>query len=173
MHATLDALRRGDRLALAGVVEKPRYLPRDDNEKVAQRSFLRVPLTGASTPGCGGSETVWICQVCHSNVGDKGSKSTLGSNPLNKKIRLCAAAQNLGRAAASTRGASRVVAVSLGDFNLTEREVQDDPLARTLVKHEFQLTANEGVVDKKGRLHQDLVLVDAGGFADVTVTPHP
>ena len=114
MHATLDALRRGDRLARAGDVEEPRYLPADDDDFIRQRSFLRVPLTGASTPGPGGSTTVWIVQVIHINVGGNGGPSYLGSKPTNKKIRLCAAAQNLGRkaaAAASTRGGGRVVAV--------------------------------------------------------------
>ena len=112
MHATLDALRRGDRLAKAGDVEKPLYLPTDDNDLIRRRSFLRVPLTGASTPGPGGSATVWLVQVNHINVGGNAKKkgpSYLGSNPLHKKIRLCAAAQNLGQAAAaaaSTRGAS-------------------------------------------------------------------
>ena len=122
MHATLDALRRGDRLAKAGEVEKPHYLPTNENDSIRRRSFLRVPLTGASTPGPGGSATVWLVQVIHINVGGKNGPSFLGSNALNKKIRLCTAAQNLGQraaAAASTRGASRVVAVPLGDFNLT------------------------------------------------------
>ena len=54
MHATLDALRRGDRLTIAGNVETPKYLPSDENEHVRKRTFLRVPLTGASTPGPGG-----------------------------------------------------------------------------------------------------------------------
>ena len=71
MHATLDALRRGDRLAKAGDVEKPHYLPADDNDKIRRRTFLRVPLTGASTPGPGGSATVWLVQVNHINVGGK------------------------------------------------------------------------------------------------------
>ena len=95
---------------------------------------------------------------------------------MNKKIRLCAAAQNLGQAAAaaaSTRGASRVVAVTLGDFNLTETEVQDHTLSRSLVKHAFYMAANEGVVDEDGRLHQDLVLVDADRVRHVNVTPIP
>ena len=183
MHATLDALRRGDRLMTAGNVETPKYLPSDENEYVRKRTFLRVPLTGASTPGPGetertrrGSATVWLVQVIHINVGGKKSPSYLGSNPLNKKIRLCAAAQNLGQAAAaaaSTRGASRVVAVSLGDFNLTETEVKENRLARALVDHAFGVAANEGVKDKEGRLHQDLVLVDADRVPDVKVTPIP
>ena len=174
MHATLDALRRGDRLAKAGEVEKPVYLPSHDNDLIRRRSFLRVPLTGASTPGPGGSATVWLVQVIHINVGRKNGPSDLGSNPLNKKIRLCAAAQNLGQAAAaaaSTRGASRVVAVPLGDFNLTETEVQDNPLSRSLVKHAFCMAASQGVTDSQGRLHQDLVLVDADRVPDVTLTP--
>merc|ERR1711884_1028224 len=101
-------------------------MPTDENLKIRQRSFLRVPLTGASTPGPGGSATVWLVQVLHINVGSKHSASCLGSNPLNKKIRLCVAAQNLGAeaaAVASTLGASRVVAVSLSDFNLTESDI--------------------------------------------------
>ena len=93
---------------------------------------------------------------------------------MNKKIRLCAAAQNLGQeaaAAASTCGASRVVAVTLGDFNLTETEVQDHTLSRSLVKHAFCMAASQGVMDSQGRLHQDLVLVDADRVPDVTWTP--
>ena len=82
---------------------------------------------------------------------------------------------NLGNtaatAAASRRGASRVVAVSLGDFNLTRSEVQDNPLAQSLVKHAFYVAANEGVVDSQGRLHQDLVLVDADRVPGVMLTP--
>ena len=70
MHATPDALRRGDRLK-AGVVETPRYLPTHDSDAISRRSFLRVPLTGASTPGPGGSATVWLVQVNHINVGGK------------------------------------------------------------------------------------------------------
>ena len=81
MHATLDALRRGDRLVKAGDVQKPRYLPEDDNEKVRQRTFLRVPLTGASTPGPGGSATVWLVQVIHINVGGKKGPATWGRIP--------------------------------------------------------------------------------------------
>ena len=126
-----------------GNVETPKYLPSDNNEYVRKRTFLRVPLTsastrGASTPAPGGfavwrgSATLWIVQVIHINVGSKQGHSYLGSKPLNKKIRLCVGAQNLGReaaAAASTRGAERVVTVSLGDFNLTETEVKDNPSA--------------------------------------------
>ena len=69
MHATLDALRRVDRLAKAGDAEKPLYLPTDDNGLIRRRSFLRVPLTGASAPGPGGSATVWLVQVNHINGG--------------------------------------------------------------------------------------------------------
>ena len=81
MHTTLDALRRGDRLAKAGDVEKPRYLPKDDNDLIRQRSFLRVPLTGASTPGPGGSATVWRVQVNHINAGGKQGPATWGRIP--------------------------------------------------------------------------------------------
>ena len=112
---------------------RSRYLPEDDNEKVRQRTFLRVPLTGASTPGPGGSATVWLVQVIHIKVSGKDGPSYLGSNPFNKKIRLCAAAQNLGQQAAanaaSTRGDWRVVAVSLGDFNVAQAEVLNTPSA--------------------------------------------
>ena len=79
MHATLDALRRGDRLATAGEVEKPRYMP--ENDQLKERSFLRVPLTGASTPGPGGSATVWLVQVIHINVGGKKGPATWGRIP--------------------------------------------------------------------------------------------
>merc|ERR1712026_258081 len=41
----------------------------------------------------------------------------------------------------------------------------------SLVKHAFCMAANEGVKDKQGRLHQDLVLVDADRVPDVTLTP--
>ena len=61
--------------------------------------------------------------------------------------------------------------MSLGDFNLTETEVRDHNLSRSLVKHRFYVAANEGVKDKQGRLHQDLVLVDADRVPDVTLTP--
>ena len=81
MHATLDALRRGDRLAKAGDVEQPRYLPTDDNDKIHRRSFLRVPLTGASTPGPGGSATVWLVQVIHIKVGGRGGAQLPGAVP--------------------------------------------------------------------------------------------
>ena len=77
MHATLDALRRGDKLATAGAVETPRYLPTDDNDAIRKRTFLRVPLTGASTPGA----TVWLVQVIHINVGGKKGPATWGRIP--------------------------------------------------------------------------------------------
>ena len=72
------------------------FLPFFDEVAVA------APLTGASTPGPGGfavwrgSATVWLVQVIHINVGKKKGPSSLGPSPFNKKIRLCAAAQNLG-----------------------------------------------------------------------------
>ena len=75
MHATLDALRRGDRLAKAGDVEKPHYLPTDFHDSIRRRSFLRVPLTGASTPGPGGSAPVWLVRMIHINVGGKKGPS--------------------------------------------------------------------------------------------------
>ena len=107
MHTTRDALRRGDRLAKAGDVEEPKYLPRADDDSLSKRSYLRVPLTGASTPGTGDSATVWLLQLSHIKTGGKKGPSFLGSRPLNKKIRLCVAAMNSGHEAAAA--ASRAV----------------------------------------------------------------
>ena len=56
--------------------------------------------------------------------------------------------------------AQMLEAVTLGDSNLLETEVRDNNLSRSLVKHAFCMAAREGVVDKQGRRHQDLVLVD-------------
>ena len=63
MHTPHDDLRRGDRLAQAGAVETPKYLPTDDNDSIRRRTYLRVRLTGASTPGTGQSATVWFVQL--------------------------------------------------------------------------------------------------------------
>ena len=158
MHATHDALRRGDRLTQKGAVEAPKYLPTDESDSIAQRRYLRVRLTGASTPGTEQSATEWLVQLSHLKVGGKNGPSYLGSNPFNKKIRLNVAALCQGRAAvASTRV---VVAVTMGDLNLLEDEVVHNSLSQSLINHSFFCAASEGTVDKQGRRHQDLVMVD-------------
>ena len=169
-HTIHDALRRGDRLACVGAAEFPQFLPCDRKDSMRQRRYLRVPLTDASTPG-----TVWLVQLTHIKSGGKRGPSFLGSNPLNKKIQLSAAAQLQGREAAAklAAGASTpsVVVVTMGDQNLQEREVLDNKLRQSLVQHAFFLTASEGVVDQQGRRHQDLVMVDR--VPGVTLEPIP
>ena len=87
---------------------------------------------------------------------------------MDEKIRLFAAARNKGREAAaasmralraeaSTLGDEvQVVPVTLGDLNLTEDEVLNHNLFRSLVQNAFHVAASEGLVDKQNRKHQDL-----------------
>ena len=61
-----------------------------------------------------------------------------------------AVARHALRADASTLGDDvQVVPATLGDQNLTEREVLNEPLrdSQSLVRHAFLITASEGVVD--------------------------
>ena len=107
------------------------------------------------------SATVWLVQLTHLKTsGLKHGPSYLKGNPLNKKIRLYAAAQNQGHAAAaaSTRATT---CVTLGDQNLTAEEVLNNPLCQSLVLHASLIAASDGVWDNNGQLHQDLIVVDA------------
>ena len=106
-------------------------------------------------------EPVWLVQLSH-----------IKASSLRKKIRLFAKARILGRKAAAemrarTADASTlgdvvpVVPVTLGDQNLTQDEVSDNALSRSLIDFKFHIAASEGVMDRAGRLHQDLIVVDA------------
>ena len=46
--------------------------------------------------------------------------------------------------------------MTLGDLNLTEDEVLNHNLFRSLVQNAFHVAASEGLVDKQNRKHQDL-----------------
>ena len=68
-------------LTKAGDVQMPQYLPMADDDKMRKRTYLRVPLTGASTPGTGQSATVWLVQLSHIKTGKPGGPSHLGGTP--------------------------------------------------------------------------------------------
>ena len=51
--------------------------------------------------------------------------------------------------------------MTLGDQNLTAEEVLNNPLCQSLVLHASLVAASDGVWDNNGRLHQDLIVVDA------------
>ena len=59
--------------------------------------------------------------------------------------------------------------MTLGDQNLTAYEVQNDELSQSLVTNGFFLAASKGIKDREGRLHQNLIVVDAD--AGVTLAP--
>ena len=166
-HTTHDALRRKDKLLLAGIIERPYFVPDHNAQKIAQRTYLRVPLAQCARVRSDGQLMqlkVWLVQLSHIKVGKKGGPSFLGKNTLHKKIQLFSAALNQGRrkaAAASTRGIP-FIPVTLGDQNLTKDEVLNNRPFRSLVKHTFFVAASEGVVDKQNRMHQDLIMVDHG-----------
>ena len=114
---------------------------------------------GASSPGLA---TTWLLQLSHLKVGARGTPSYMPSH--NKKVRLCAAAHCQGRdaaAAASSRGGGiPVVAVTMGDQNLTAEDIRASHIYQATVRHGYWLKSNEGIVDANGRLHQDLIFVD-------------
>ena len=185
MHATHDALSRWDRLARAGHIETPKCLPDHESESFAQRTYLRVPLSATQqpmpprsvlVPPC--SATVWLVQLSHLKTGGKTGPSFLGLNALNRKVRLFAAAWNQGREAAAALNkrmqlfspafVASVVPVTLGDQHLTEDEVLHDKLSQPLVLHAFFPAARKGIKDKQGRVHQDLIAVDADPGVELT-----
>jgi hypothetical protein len=150
-----------------GNFETPRYDPDSDIDSIARRCYLRVLFAQSREPPAGSQRLApvcrWLVQLSHIKTGQKGGPSFLGGNQLNKKIRLLCASMNQGRVAAdfSTRDASvKYVPVTLGDQNLCLDEVKANSRFQSLVKHAFLVAASDGVLDKKGRRHQDLIVVD-------------
>ena len=167
-HTTHDALRRKDQLVLAGTIETPRFLPNHQDESISRRTYLRVPLAKVQSNGQLMQLKGWLVQLSHIKVGGKRGPSHLGTNPLNKKIRLLCAALNQGRdeaAAASTRG-NPLIPVTLGDQNLTEKEVLTNRFFLSSYLHPINVAASNVVEADR---HQDLIVVDA----DPGVTMEP
>ena len=147
--------------------ETPKYLLQHENKDIALRTYLRVLLSPVLEPMPRCSATVWLMQLGHIKTGSKGGPSYLGTDTLNRKIRMFAAIRNHGSEAAAELNKktqlfapASVVPVTLGDQNLTEDEVLLNPLSRSLVKHRYHLAASPGIWDN-GRCHHDLIAVDA------------
>ena len=92
----------------------------------------------------------------------------MGSHPLSTKIRMLAEARKSGRGSRAGlmpgprwnwKSRASVVCVTLGDQNLTKEEVLVE-FSQTLVDFSFFFAACKGVIDKQGKLHQDLIAVD-------------
>ena len=103
-------------------------------------------------------------QANHIKTGHRGTPNDLGSNPLNKKIRLFAAIRKKGReaaAAASTRGSPPFICVTMGDQNLTTDEALYHQLSQSLDSEPVVLVASAGVQKEGGGMvNQDFVAVE-------------
>ena len=158
------------KLVLADNIETPHFLPNHNDVSIARRSYLRVSFAQQPTLRSGRllPLKVWLVQLSHIKVGGKRGPSHLGTNPLNKKIRLLCAALNQGRdeaAAASTRG-NPLIPVTLGDQNLTKTEVLTNGFFLSSYRQPINVAASNVV---EAYRHQDLIVVDA----DPGVTMEP
>ena len=81
---------RADNLILAGAVDTPMYMPDHQDKSIANRSYLRVPL---SEPVPRRLATMWLVQLSHIKTGNRDGLSFLGSSPFNRKVWLMAALQ--------------------------------------------------------------------------------
>ena len=101
MHATHDALRRQDWLQRTTPVDTPKYDSANVNPLIAARQYLRVILQDAQRPMASRSGTMWLLQLSHIKMGNKGGPNWMSSPTLNKKIKLHCAMLNQGHEAAA------------------------------------------------------------------------
>ena len=166
--------RNEDCLSQADSVEFSQYLPRHCDEQIAQRQYMMVPLIGRPMPPRSPVPTVWLVHLSHIKTDKMGRPGRKWLDRITR-VRLLAAVQNRGRAAANVAlhalrhdypetadNDVRVVPVtlSLGDQSLTEREVLNDNLLASLVPCGLVVAASESVVDRQGDVHQNLIVVD-------------
>ena len=171
-HASPRQPRRTDQLQLVGDVTHVKYLPDDDDAIVrAAGTYLRVPLRPITPCSAAG----WLVQLTHSEAGKESIARSYRQGTRRRGKLLCAAVEQGRKAAASMRGSDAapipLVSVTMGDQNFTAQEVNNLTTEEVLMRLGVNFVASEGVVDKQGRLHQDILIV--GAHPGVSFKPEP